>query len=400
MNYIILEACDEMLYAEAESTVAVYEALSREYDKYMMILENASPSFIQESDIMDKATGKGKLEGTMKKIIMFIPRLFNAIINAITDAFSKKSNETTEIEANELDQYINGADAEELKNLATATVQATDGNVRFDPNKKEFKLGKQASIIWNRIWMIASTVKVFNRIKKEIDTPNSPYKTFAGELKDILKGKKEVDEVTVSLTANAMKNGLFDISSGCLALKTISKELSYRLEKKCKAEYEKGMDTQKTYEMKLLMDEISNTSKQVYKFTWLGKILNALFSDVSFSKKGKIKSKSGIERGLNVLTKDMIHRDKIREIDETNSGAIAAAAEVRGNNTSRKIDNELQDELDESRDIRDDFEDETVSSLKRRRKSEKKNDIKNEKYEKRRSFRLPFLKNKKEALNA
>lgn len=95
---LIQEIIDQIDDVILESEIDVLQAMSDVYDKAQIILENSdttdglvpSYAFFQEGEIMDRATGKGKNESTIKKIAAFLPRLIMAIVDFIKKKFTKK----------------------------------------------------------------------------------------------------------------------------------------------------------------------------------------------------------------------------------------------------------------------------------------------------------------------
>lgn len=95
---LMKEIIDQIDDVVLESEIDVLQAMSDVYDKAQIILENSdttdglvpSYAFFQEGEIMDRATGKGKNESTIKKIAAFLPRLIMAIVDFIKKKFTKK----------------------------------------------------------------------------------------------------------------------------------------------------------------------------------------------------------------------------------------------------------------------------------------------------------------------
>lgn len=92
----ILSSIDEVESLTMESSVDVIGSMIDSYDKMFTIQENYTgddiddvlTSFYQEGQIMDEVKAKGANDGTIKKILMFIPRLLAAIVNAIKKAWN------------------------------------------------------------------------------------------------------------------------------------------------------------------------------------------------------------------------------------------------------------------------------------------------------------------------
>ena len=92
----ILSSIDEVETLTMESSVDVIGSMIDSYDKMFTIQENYTgdnlddvlTSFYQEGQIMDEVKAKGANDGTIKKILMFIPRLLAAIVHAIKKAWN------------------------------------------------------------------------------------------------------------------------------------------------------------------------------------------------------------------------------------------------------------------------------------------------------------------------
>lgn len=361
-----------------EYTINVYEALSKEYEKAMTILDHydgddmISFGIFQEGEIMDKATGKYTDDSTIMKIIKFIPRLLMAIVSAVAGVFTKDYNKSLKTSGDAAEYALKNASKEELTVIASRVDKTSEGMVQFDPNKKEFKLGKKLSSAWNKITLVASAAAVLTRLRQELKSPNTPYKKFAEELKAIFKGEKTADEVTIALGADAFKNGLFDACKSGLLVGSVCKELSGILEKKCKKDCEDGKNPQKAYEIKLLLDQLSETSKTVANVTLLGRIGNALFSDIALTKKGKATAKSGIEKLGNKLLGGVIHSDQQDEIDDINFQNQNLGAQIRGNETAADNVESLHDEKEEATGLRRFLRGKKKESKKKRKEANEK----------------------------
>lgn len=92
----ILSSIDEVESLTMESSVDVIGSMIDSYDKMFTIQENyigddiddVLTSFYQEGQIMDEVKAKGANDGTIKKILMFIPRLLAAIVHTIKKAWN------------------------------------------------------------------------------------------------------------------------------------------------------------------------------------------------------------------------------------------------------------------------------------------------------------------------
>ena len=346
----ILSSVNEIDEIVIESMIDVYSSISVEYDKMCVISEQyngddiSAFGIIQEGDIWDQATGKYSNDNTFMKIIKFIPRLLIAIMDSIVKTFKKDYKTTIEKNGDTTIDVINNANSDELTRLVSTTQQSTNGMMSFNKEKKTFTLGKKLSSAWNRIKLLSGIAASLGRLRQEIKSPNTPYKKFADELKDIFKGNKEMDEVTISIGAEALKSALMDSTLSCGTIHAACKELSRILENKCIKDSNQGKDTQKAQEIKELIDQIGEVSKTVGRVSLLGRIGNALFSDIALTKKGKATAKSGIEKLGNKLLGGAIHSEEQDEIDDINFQNQNLGAQIRGNETAADNEESLYEE--------------------------------------------------------
>lgn len=137
LNLEILDSIDAINTAVQESEMNVLNALSNAYQKSIMILEYANDDsdlsafdVFQEGEILDAATGKGKInkkgkqESIIKKILLFIPRLIKATFDSIKKfIINKKIKHALKV----IQKYIS-------KNIKEYDTSNTDGNVIMESN--------------------------------------------------------------------------------------------------------------------------------------------------------------------------------------------------------------------------------------------------------------------------
>jgi hypothetical protein len=157
-----------------------------------------------------------------------------------------------------------------------------------------------------------------------------------------------MDEVTISVGAEALKSALMDSTLSCGTIHAACKELSRILENKCIKDSNQGKDTQKAQEIKELIDQIGEVSKTVGRVSLLGRIGNALFSDIALTKKGKATAKSGIEKLGNKLLGGAIHSEEQDEIDDINFQNQNLSAQIRGNETAADNVESLHEEKEKA----------------------------------------------------
>jgi len=329
----VLDSIDNISLITMESTLAVYDSLSREYDKisYMMdyAIENGmdTSELFQEGKIMDKASGKNTDDGLIKKIVLFLPRLLIAIVESIRDTF-KKDYKTKLDENNKAAQNnLSNASEDEITNVAETIDKQTNGEVKMDPKTKKLTLGQRIGRVWKKAGLFAGISGILIRLRKEIKSPDTDYKKFAGELKKILDGDKGIDEYTIAVGVDAFNTGLKDLAIAGTTVAGACEGLNGFLEKKIKAELEKdGGDPQKVQDIKDLIDQIQRIAGYTTAAAVTGKIglkvSNILGNhDVYFpwSKKGKAKARSVNEKRVSKALEPFLYseeHDKINALED------------------------------------------------------------------------------------
>lgn len=202
MNNLIIneiEAIDEVVN---ESKIDQLMTIASIYDKQFTIIEeyqyrNKSDvsgfkifqeSFYQEGEILDKATGKGKDESILAKIVAFIPRLVGAIIDSIKKLFSGDSKKKAEAAAEK---------ASKLSPQKLATVggilgaaglgfiggKVLSNNSKEDPEtaKKNEELTKANQDLTEKNTKLNETNTKLNETNKNLTDENNNLKTSIAE---------------------------------------------------------------------------------------------------------------------------------------------------------------------------------------------------------------------------
>ena len=162
----VLMSLDNINESVDQSIMAVFCSIIQEYEKISVMMDNAEDDyfFYQEGQVWDTATGKGKVESGLMKLIAFIPRLFQGIINAITSTFKGKSEEDIDNSAKLAQNAIQSMNQNQLNETATSLNEATEDNLGFDPNKKEFVLKRGLKHIRNVIFIVTGLGPVLKKI--------------------------------------------------------------------------------------------------------------------------------------------------------------------------------------------------------------------------------------------
>ena len=145
MNFVseVLTAIDEAENVTLESMVEVFDNMLNEYNKLINSQTCYAEGFVMEASatkesIMDQATGAGKNESVITKIIAFLPRLIIATIKRIASIFTKDKEKEIKAFPNKLETTINNSSEEELKQKDEKLNKETDGVVRVHPKRKLF----------------------------------------------------------------------------------------------------------------------------------------------------------------------------------------------------------------------------------------------------------------------
>jgi hypothetical protein len=271
----VIKSLDVINESVDESVSSVFMSIILEYDKLSKILDNADiNSVYQEGQIWDTATGKGKAESNIMKIIAFIPRLFQGIINSITSAFKNTNEEEIDKNTELAKNIIASANSQQLSTVATSVEQETEGNIGFDPDKKEFILKKGFKHIRNAFFIISGLPSLFSKFIKRLKGGETQYSMMAKELIAVVTRKKELDTDSLYCTLDTMHELYKDGYKASMAVRGLSSEVSMLLEKKMRKDFANGKNIEKEAEAKKLLDEISKTSKHIMNATFGLKIIS------------------------------------------------------------------------------------------------------------------------------
>ena len=207
MNSISTSVLEDIDQIVLESTIDVYEALSHEYEKAVKIFsessdENIHPgiSLFQEENVFDYATGKHTGDSTFMKIVMFIPRLFIGIIRAIGSIFTKDFKSKNDESMKTTGYVIDHSSPEQLTVVANEVNNTSKGDISFDPNQKNFNIGRKFRHIRNSIAIMVMAPKVIKNIITQCRSGSTDYKLLAKDLWSILKHGEKIDKVTERLS--------------------------------------------------------------------------------------------------------------------------------------------------------------------------------------------------------
>lgn len=265
----ILESIHFINESVEDSVISVYTSIINEYDKISTMMDNAEDDwmFVQEGQIWDTATGKDKVESNLMKLIAFIPRLFQGIFNAIVSLFKKNPEDDITKNAELAKNVLAISDSKKLQEIANGVSSATNDQVGFDPKKKEFVFKRGFKHFRNYIFILLSLPQLFRKFIIKLKGGETQYDAMLKELKEVLKGNKELDAETYSVTIDTLHEMCRDGYKGLMGVRGITSEISMLLEKKMRSDFEKGKNIEKQAAAKNFLDEISGVSKIVLRVT-------------------------------------------------------------------------------------------------------------------------------------
>ena len=170
------------------------------------------------------------------KIIAFIPRLFQGIINSITSAFKNTNEADIDKHAELAKNVIASANSQQLATAAKSVEQATEDNIGFDPNKKEFVFKKGFKHVRNAFFIVAGLPDLFTKFIKRLKGGETQYDMMAKELLAVVTRKKDLDSESLYCTIDTMHELYKDGYKASMAVRGLSSEVSMLLEKKMRAD--------------------------------------------------------------------------------------------------------------------------------------------------------------------
>lgn len=257
-SVMTLQYIDEIDKVVSESYDSICISLIDYYDK---IITNdvycESAAFYQEG-IMDEATGKGKFENIVVRIVKFLPRLLIAVGKAIKNAISGEKIDTKEYILGE--RYINDASDEQLKDLAKTSSELSDGRIVFDPNTKKYKVFGVKGL-FNKVMMATEVAAIMKRVKKELDSGTPEYNKIKEEIGKITRKEKEIDSETMSIGLSAMGKLAQDTVVPADLTANLLFEISSILNNKIIKDVENGKDPSKLIEIRDAMNEVKHVAR-------------------------------------------------------------------------------------------------------------------------------------------
>ena len=266
----VLESLEIIDESVDQSVMAVFCSIIQEYEKISVMMDNAEDDyfFYQEGQVWDTATGKGKVESGLMKLIAFIPRLFQGIINAITSVFKGKSEKDIDNSAKLAQNAIQSMNQNQLNEASNSLKETTEDNLGFDPTKKEFVLKRGLKHIRNVIFIVTGLAPVLRKILIRLKGGETSYDTMAKDLFEVLKGNKSLDGESFYKTVDGLRDLAKDGYKASMGIRGLSSEVSMMLEKKMREDFADGKNIEKQAEAKKVLDGISKGAKHVQHLTF------------------------------------------------------------------------------------------------------------------------------------
>lgn len=193
----ILSSIDEVETLTMESSVDVIGSMIDSYDKLFTIQENYTgdnlddvlTSFYQEGQIMDEVKAKGANDGTIKKILMFIPRLLAAIVHAIKKAWN--GGKSAKGASNALDKIKDAGS--DVKSFIASVLSADSPE-------------KIVGLVVGGITITAATAGIIFGIKKGIfDKLGNAIKAVVAKIKYFTHSKMVTGDVPTTVNESSIR---------------------------------------------------------------------------------------------------------------------------------------------------------------------------------------------------
>lgn len=193
----ILSSIDEVETLTMESSVDVIGSMIDSYDKMFTIQENYTgdnlddvlTSFYQEGQIMDEVKAKGANDGTIKKILMFIPRLLAAIVHAIKKAWN--GGKSAKGASNALDKIKDAGS--DVKSFIASVLSADSPE-------------KIVGLVVGGVTITAATAGIIFGIKKGIfDKLGNAIKAVAAKIKYFTHSKMVTGDVPTTVNESSIR---------------------------------------------------------------------------------------------------------------------------------------------------------------------------------------------------
>lgn len=255
----VLQYIDDISDTVCESYGLMCDTLINYYDKIItsdVYLESFT-DFYQEG-IIDEATGKGKFENIVVRIVKFLPRLLIAVGKALKNAITGNKDDQKEYILGE--ERIKNSSDEELRNLAKTTNELSDGRVVFDPETKKYKIFGVKGL-FNKVMMATEVAAILKRVRQQLDSGTPEYDKIKDELSKIVNKEKQFDSETATATLSALGKLAQDVTVPADLTANLLFEISGILNNKIIKDVEAGKDPSKLIEIRDSMNELKHVAR-------------------------------------------------------------------------------------------------------------------------------------------
>lgn len=197
MDFItdILSEIDNAESITMESMINVFDSMLNEYDKMLNHQTCYVEGFVQEAakkeSIMDQATGAGKNENIIVKVMAFIPRLLIAVIKKIASIFTKDKEAEIKAAPGKLETTISNASEDQLNKADEKLDKATDGVIRVHPKRKCF-IVRGFTHVKNIFLLATSFPDLFRLIKSAFQKKTFSWSRLGSDISNFYKNKGEI----------------------------------------------------------------------------------------------------------------------------------------------------------------------------------------------------------------
>lgn len=333
MNFVseVLTAIDEAENVTLESMVEVYDNMLNEYDKLISSQTCYVEGFVMEASatkesIMDQATGAGKNESVITKIIAFLPRLIIATIKRIASIFTKDKEKEIKSFPDKLETTINNSSEEELKQKDEKLNKETDGVVRVHPKRKLF-IVRGFRHIKNAVMLLTTVPGLFKLIRESMQKKTFTWSRLASDMKNFYANKGEItkllnegksaEEISSQLKNYAadevscldMKDVLKIFTSSGFAISALADEAELTFNKIAVKKDKAGLDPTEAMKAEEVARSVKNISGTI---AFLTKIFKGIFGFVTGFRDAKkvIGTKEAVNANAAVVNNDAFQRFK------------------------------------------------------------------------------------------
>lgn len=256
----VLQYIDDISTTVCESYDSMCGTLINYYDKIVSsdVYAESYENFYQEANILDEATGKGKFENVVVRIVKFLPRLLIAVGKAIKNVITGNKDDQKEYILGE--ERIKNASDEELRKLAKTTNELSDGRIVFDPATKKYKLFGVKGL-FNKVMMATEVAVIMKRVKQQLDSGTPEYDKIKDELGKIIRKEKQFDHDTASASLSALGKLAQDVTVPADLTANLLFEISGILNNKIIKDVESGKDPSKLIEIRDSMNELKHVAR-------------------------------------------------------------------------------------------------------------------------------------------